>query len=846
MLSPADFASIYNLNPLYQAGFNGSGQTIALLETSDFLASDYQNFRTIFNLPPNAPNIILAGADPGLVTVSPVGGTPFEEATLDPQWAGGVAPGATIDVVTAANTATSDGFVLAALYAVEQNSASVISASFATCEQSGNNSVWASLWAQAAAQGIGVLVGAGDTGAAQCDASDPLNAPATHGLAVNAVASTPFNTAVGGSEFNEAASGGNATFWNASNGLGFVSVLGYIPEMVWNESCDGSAANSPCPGEGSLTAGGGGPSSLYSKPSWQTLPIPGIPPDGRRDLPDISVTAAFHDGYMICLAQSCQNTSAPSVSVGGGTSFAAPAFAGIMAIVDQKLGGRQGLANYALYALAAAENFSTCNSSSRTNPALPPNPQCPFNDITVGNNSVPGQPGFNAGTGYDLASGLGSVNASVLANAWSLLATGFRGTKTTLTSTGGSINITHGQPVPLLVTVAPQSGSGTPTGLVAIESSLAGASGNPLLSGSLGNGAISGSVTSLPGGSYNIFANYAGDGTFAGSVSNPVPVIVSPENTRTTLGFDTTSIPVNGSLVEGTLPTSASLAFGTLAVVHTFVTPLSGFGNDFPSGNITFFDNGQPLSTMPLNPYGQAELNLCFNPPADCPSIGTHSYTTVYLGDISFSGNRSSAATLTITNPNPPPPAGGIISLWANTVVGLGKYTLLPVILSAPAPSGGATITLTSSDPTKVIVTASIFIPAGRTSGSAQVTGVSLGTATISASAPNFTGTSQTVTVIASLSFSQVRLAMFPGATQSVLLDLSAMNLPASAPFSSLTVNLSSDNTAVATVPATVTFGPGASSVAVPVTAVAGGVTVIHANAPPYLADTTLSVSVGP
>jgi len=848
-LSPADFASIYNLNPLYQAGFNGAGETIAILTKSNLLLSDYQNFRTVFNLPQTMPNVVLAGVDPGLVTVSPSGTPTIFESTLDPEWAGAVAPGATIDVVIAVTTATTDGLSLAALYAIEQNVASVVSASFATCEATlgPQNPFWSSIWEQAAAQGISVFVSAGDTGAAQCDSNDSPNAPATQGLAVSGMASTPYDTAVGGSQFNEAAAGGNATFWNAANGLGFQSVLGYIPEMVWNESCNGTAPNSPCPGNGSLFAGGGGPSAVYGKPSWQTLAIPGIQQDGRRDVPDVSLTAAFHDGYLICFTQSCQNTAAPSFYVGDGTSFAAPAFAGIMAVIDQKLGGRQGLANYALYALAANENFSNCNSSSRTNPAVPPSAQCPFNDITVGNNSVPGQAGFSAGVGYDLASGLGSVNASVLANAWSSLAHGFRGTRTTLTTPGGSISIKHGQAVQLSVTVAPQSGSGTPTGTVAFESSLPGANTNPLVAGVLFNGSVAGPITNLPGGSYNLFANYPGDGTFAGSVSNSIAVVVSPEDTSTTLGLLTTGLPFFEPVAsEFTLPTSASVTFGSLVVVHAIVTPFSGFGNGYPSGNITFFDNGQPVATLPLNPSGQAELDLCFNPPANCPAPGTHLYTTAYLGNNSFNGNRSGTATLTVTNPNPPPPAGGTLSLWANTVVGLGASTIVQVTLSAPAPSGGTTVTFTSSDPTKVTVTPSVFILPGRSSGSVQVKGVNLGTATLSASAPNFTGAVQPVTVIASLSFSQSRLSMFQGATQSLMLNLSAMNLPATAPLTGLTITLRSDNPAAATVPATVTFVANTSIVAVPITAASAGSAVIHASAPPYLADTTVTVNVVP
>jgi subtilase family serine protease len=405
-VTPGDFASIYDLAPLYKAGFNGSGQRIGLIERSDFNPSDYANYRIVFGLPPTQPNVIFSGPDPGF----PVGtdASDYFEAEWDPQQAGGVAPGAIIDVIISGSTLTTDGVRLSALYAVEQNQDSVLSMSFAKCEQdytAAQNAFILLLWAQASAQGISAVVSTGDTGAAQCDSNDPPDSLATHGLAINGLGSTPWNTSVGGSEFDESAAGSNSVFWNATNGPDYTSVRGYIPEMVWNESCNGTVPNSPCPGTTDLGAGGGGASVLYSKPPWQMLAIPGIPQDGVRDVPDISLSAASHDNYEFCFNGSCQNTSSPTLQGAAGVSFGVPSFAGIMAIIDQKMGGRQGLANYALYAIAATESFANCNSSSRTNPAVPPSSQCPFNDITVGNNSVPGLTGYTAGVGYDLASG---------------------------------------------------------------------------------------------------------------------------------------------------------------------------------------------------------------------------------------------------------------------------------------------------------------------------------------------------------------------------------------------------------------------------------------------------------
>src|SRR5262249_19371807 len=414
---------IYDINPLLNT-INGAGQTIAIVARSSFLLIDVSTFRQTFGLAPNNTTLVFNGHDPG-----PVPGDDIE-AILDAEWSGAVAPAANIDVVVSSSTLTSDGVDLSAMFIVDNNLAPIMSVSFGQCEKllgTQENQFFNSLWQQAAAQGISVFVSSGDDGAAGCDdPNDPTNKPASGGLAVSGLASTPFDTAVGGTQFNETVNGNTAAnFWNASNGAGFESAKGYIPEMVWNQSCDPTTPNSPCAQTGfNLFAGSGGASGIYGKPSWQLLSIPGMPNDSKRDMPDVSLTAADHDGYLICFQEdptlACQvnNGVLQQAAVVGGTSASSPSFAGIMALINQKAGGgRQGLANYVLYNLAAnKENFSACDSSSRINPAA--GTSCIFNDTTAGNNSVPGQTGFNAVTGFDLATGLGSVDVNNLATAW--------------------------------------------------------------------------------------------------------------------------------------------------------------------------------------------------------------------------------------------------------------------------------------------------------------------------------------------------------------------------------------------------------------------------------------------
>lgn len=415
-LSPADYAVIYNINPLYNSGINGTGTVIAVVGRTNIDLQDIASFRSTFNLPVNPPQIVLNGPDPG-----DLGGDEEAEAVLDTSWAGAVAPGATVKLVVSQSTNTSDGVDLSELYIIDHNLSDVMTESFGSCEASFTRSEAAavsSLAEQAAAQGITYTVAAGDSGAEGCD--DPTETKATGPVSVNLLASTPYTIAVGGTEFNE--NGNNAAYWQTTNGSGSESALSYIPEDVWNESClagQCTAGNSPA-----LWAGGGGASVFFSKPSWQSG-IAGIPNDNLRDVPDVSLTAAGHDAYLLCLDGSCTPNSTGRITFDGysGTSAATPSFAGIMALIVQDTHSRQGQANYVLYRLAANQSPSSCNAS---NTAGLPAADCIFNDVTAGNDAVPGENGYGsggalyqAGVGYDLATGLGSVNVANLASSWS-------------------------------------------------------------------------------------------------------------------------------------------------------------------------------------------------------------------------------------------------------------------------------------------------------------------------------------------------------------------------------------------------------------------------------------------
>ena len=466
LVSPYDFATIYNVLPLWNAGIDGTGQTIAIAGRSDISLSDVAAFRSSFGLPAFAPTVIVNGTDPGVPSLDDK-----LENTLDVEWSGAVAKGATIKFVTTASTMNTDGAVASAMYIIDNNVAPIMSFSYGDCELdqgTAGNAFFNSMWQQGAALGITEFVASGDQGSAACDVGHPSPYLPQLGLAVSGPSSTPWDVAVGGTDFQWP----NLTtgpYWSSGNSANFSSALSYIPEVPWNGTCasddvrqalgftaQGYTAESLCNELWSIhllgfdldaqllnaTGGTGGASALYTKPAWQTGT--GVPADGKRDVPDVSLFASageLNSAYVVCdsdLGPCTFSNSADAIGQGvGGTSVASPAMAGIMAMVLQKIGGAaQGLANPAFYQLASQENLSSCNTSTVTN-----GNSCFFYDITTDNIRVPcatgslncitGTPGdavgilsgHDATTGYDLATGLGSVNVTNLVNAWVTTAT---------------------------------------------------------------------------------------------------------------------------------------------------------------------------------------------------------------------------------------------------------------------------------------------------------------------------------------------------------------------------------------------------------------------------------------
>jgi subtilase family serine protease len=432
VMTPSDLATIYNLNPVFAAGITGKGQTIAVIEDADaYSADDYKTFRSAFGLDQYTSGSLVtlhpapgvngsACTDPG--TRSGDDG----EATLDVEWASAAAPDATVALASCASTRSTWGGLIALANLI--NSAApptVISISYGECEALNGaalNAAFRTLYQQAAAQGISIFVAAGDEGAAGCDAGA---SGATHGIGVSGWASTPYNVAVGGTDFGDTYAGTNSTYWSQTNDSNSGSALSYIPEIPWNDSCastllatalgysSGYGSNGLCVSADArrygllqVAAGSGGPSGCatgapfssgivggtcqgYAKPDWQSG-VAGNPADGVRDIPDVSLfagTGLWGHYYAFCYTNASNGgapcTGDPSTWAGaGGTSFGSPILAGIQALINQKTGSAQGNPNPVYYSLASGS--ALCDSTAGDNASS----ACIFHNVTLGDIDV--------------------------------------------------------------------------------------------------------------------------------------------------------------------------------------------------------------------------------------------------------------------------------------------------------------------------------------------------------------------------------------------------------------------------------------------------------------------------
>ena len=464
LLTPPDLATIYNFNPVFTAGKAGQGQTIALIEdTNLFTNNDWITFRSTFGIPVSSyPTASLTTVNPGNCANTTNGDD--GEAILDAEYASAAAPGAAIVIVSCTNLLLAIQLVVSA-----PNPPAIMSISYGECEASlgsANAQAFSTAYQTGVAGGMSIFVSSGDGGAAGCDNHDTAEA-ASFGIAANGFASTVYNVAVGGTDFGDNSLRVNSTYWNPTNSATFGSAKSYIPEIAWNDSCGsqlfatflgfattyGSAGlcnSTTASSDGLLEigAGSGAPSTIWTKPSWQGSLL-GNPADGRRDLPDVSLFSGGNWGhfYLFCWSDTV-NGGAPCTgdpinwSGAAGTSFASPIWAGIQALINQQAGAKQGLPTFRLYQLAAKEYGSGGSSSCNATNGNMVGSSCIFYDVTRGDMDVPcfsGSPNcydpsgtlgvlststssylpaYNSQTGWDFATGIGTVNVANLVLGW--------------------------------------------------------------------------------------------------------------------------------------------------------------------------------------------------------------------------------------------------------------------------------------------------------------------------------------------------------------------------------------------------------------------------------------------
>ena len=489
LVVPDDLHTIYNFEPAYQSGVTGKGETVVVIEdTNVYSVKDWSVFRSTFGLTKYAKGSFTQEHPGGCADPGDLIGNDGE-AILDAEYASAAAPNAAIVLASCADTQTTFGGLIAVQALINQTlPPPIISISYGECEAalgSAGNAIYNQTYQQAASEGVSVFVSSGDSGAAGCEQNQPA---ATLGIAVSGFASTPYNVAVGGTDFGDTYAGTNADYWRATNNATYGSAKSYIPEIPWDDSCASTLItniegyNVPFGASGfcnsalgekyflTTAAGSGGPSNCahgdtsplngtpansgtckgYAKPNYQRG-LYGNPADNVRDIPDVSLFAAngvFGHYYIFCYSQPAKGaggvpcTGNPeNWSGAGGTSFAAPIVAGVQALVNQATGQPQGNPNYVYYALAKQEYAGTGNNSCNSTLGNASDNSCTFHDVTEGDmdvnctgpfncytpsgtngvlsvSSKAYEKAYNSNTGWDFATGIGTLNVNNLVTNW--------------------------------------------------------------------------------------------------------------------------------------------------------------------------------------------------------------------------------------------------------------------------------------------------------------------------------------------------------------------------------------------------------------------------------------------
>ncbi|NYF89359.1 S53 family peptidase [Tunturiibacter empetritectus] len=559
-LGPQDITVMYDLNPLYQIS-SGTGQGLAVVGQSYVnLSEGVSYFRG--NLAPGTVNIsTVLVPNSGVEATSP---GDEGESEIDLEYSSGIATNANIFLVYVGSNQNFDVFD-ALSFAITENIAPVVSISYGICEQllsaselSQNNA----LFEEAASQGQTLVASSGDSGSTAC-ASFPSSEATTaqqQALAVSFPASSPYVTAVGGTQMAPGTftSGANSYWDGATSSDVISSLLSYVPEVAWNED---SASNG-------IAAGGGGASTVFPRPTWQSA-FPGIPAGSFRLLPDIALQSSIDNpGFLFCttdpsladlqgLTNSCANGllgSNNKYTVAGGTSFAAPIFAGYIALLNgAKNATGQGNVNTMLYTLASTPTtYATAfhDITSGTNACLPVAAVC----------STPGQSNYAAATGYDQATGLGSIDFNALTKVWpASSAANLLPTVVNLTVSPTAAAVA--EPVSIQIGIGPlyaQTAINVPTGSVSV--SVDGVVAQASLALSANSTATYSLIAPSTPGYHLIVVTYSGDATHSTSTST-YSLLAGSVTATGSFSVSAANLTVaNGS--QGSIPISATPAAG--------------------------------------------------------------------------------------------------------------------------------------------------------------------------------------------------------------------------------------------------------------------------------------------
>jgi len=425
-LVPYDLAKMYGVDTLHAAGVTGRGITIALAEGGSMVPADWKNFVEQFNLGSYKGTFVQIQPKPNLIGTNCVNPDSFDpgeddfETLLDAEWATAMAPGAHIEVASCAygNDNVFGGAFTAATNLVNAEVArpNIISVSYGLGElftDIVSKEAIDQMWEQADAEGISVFVASGDSGANPSFNGFVIS---DVGVDANSFGTSPNDTVVGGTDTADVLDHDTSKYFSKTLNSDYGSVLSYVPEIPWNESC-GNPVAAKSEGFSSALAfceeylkfdpygyyvtaegGSGGPSSVDAKPAWQKL-VWNAAKDQSRDLPDVSLFAGSFNGttwVVVCTAaEPCTPGFTGPVEVTGGTSLASPMFAGIQALLDEGLRapGRsedQGNAAPTLYALAAQEyggatgtppsSLAACNADNGETGTS----NCVFHNVTRG------------------------------------------------------------------------------------------------------------------------------------------------------------------------------------------------------------------------------------------------------------------------------------------------------------------------------------------------------------------------------------------------------------------------------------------------------------------------------